>query len=585
MLVTDISDDCLRRIATRVLEVRHAYWFACTCTAFRNHLHAAAAESELAIVTCLSSAFCSGRMLFHAIAVPGCRELIVANQNAFSYHALVQSADCKYRWQPTAIRHAFRFAPREVLDYMAPQWQQNRDDKPLEYAAAAGRVFMLEEMASLKDSMLKHHVETFALGEPGRTCELFDRYIFKPAIIHGSTKTLQWFFSKVKEMDELAEAMSVVCSQSMRGLSRCIGSADQRYLATFTIRMLDSAVSSEHAVRMLGYLTSSILPQALRVTMMQHWTLQQSLLAIVLALCSNNDDVHVNAWRWLKMQSSSAYSMWQTLDAMGRDSAFFNPPARIDSRRVLNKLLCAGTGDVYRWMCDELDEGGWLNEIFYSHLHGLPRTRPVTESMAEYGLQPRTAFAWGTMVYCDTQDSYGSAYVAARVDCLLRMHELPNVACLECPDRASANKIFAICDCMNEFFERATEIPVPHRFKALEWASEVHVIQIATRLVQNPQACKEGGIERLRRCLLPRSDGGYGACGMSMTIDSRMTMSQTFECLCQQVDKGSELLHLFKQTGVWTSAIAGVGSALDKDELAEEGQRGVERAALQCHGR
>ena len=538
LLITSLDDDSLRRIAAFAMHSKQSYWFAATCRAFKASLLAAAEDEHEAPETCLSTAFVSLKQLKHTLSVGCARAMIVGNGHAYGYHALLVSFDSAYRWTPVGVVQAYRSAPEAVIDYMTPNWKANIDNKPLVYAAAAGRVFMLDAMMlSSSSSTLANMLHMFAFDKNTPT-PFFELNVFGPAMSHGATKTVQWVFQKLESLSSDGDWREKV------------GSTCERQLGDVAVRMLASAVESKYASRMLGYLTSTLFPRTIRATGLAYSQLQQTLLAVVLALLS--DSCHVNAWRWLKMQTGSAYELWTVLSSMNSGTnTVFKVACRIDSRRVLHQILSTESADVYRWQREDIDEGGWLYENFHSHLYGLPRVRLVHDTSLS-GLSPRAAYAWATWSHDRGNCMFSEHYAAARVDCLLNLSEYSDASRKKLSEWINTTDLRTSCDAYEEFFQRIGEIAAEHRFKTLRYVAEVMLPAHILGLLPHTDTASDD--ERVCKCLTARSEGGYGACGASLSRDTKVAISRS--------STSGKIESLLRRSGMWEDGALG---SIDKD--------------------
>lgn len=562
VLITSLNDDVLRCIARRIAATGRVYWFCSTCRAFRDALRGAInADAQLARDTHISTCFTRMELLRHALTVPNAAALIKAYEPAYGYHALILSFDQMYRFTPMAMVHAYRGAPFCVLDYMSPNWRCNQASKPLSYAAAAGRVDVLDEMISWQsDNMCRtgpHIIDekltSLAHAHDSGSCAYVHHTIITPAIRYGATQTLEWLFSRLEHTAPTGKWREGIGDTGCRHIGVCI------------MAMIEEATHSEHAGRMLGYIIDAIaVPQIRRLIWQVGLNVRLNLLAIVLAMLSGDTQATPNAWQWLKQQSFSGYDLWSTIDSMNNHpERWLLSNRRIDARRVLSKLLSSGSASVYRWQIDELeDEQGWLYEILNTELYGLPRLK-IVDFPGSGSLPPRVAFAYGTLRAERVACSFTGAYLEARTDCLLYKRHLTESQLSVILEPTSSQELVYMADAIGAFQQRSGEIEVAYRHSTLQWVAEVYM----PLLVEKLMCCELRDIKRITKALMPRSQGGYGTCGAAMP----RKVKQSISSLAKETYELPALKDLLERAGLWAPVIAPQPlTAQDKYGGAEE---------------
>ena len=501
--ITALDDDVLRQVALYVLVSGDAYWFCASCRAFRAAMHSACKASKTVTWTALSTAFQSHVMLMKALSVPKSRLQIIGNPAAANFDALIESFDKKHRWQARAITHAFRIAPFGLLDYIAPQWRVNKHSRPLQYAAAAGRITILDEIMAQHPSDLVNVINTFSKRQASRSYLLVN--VVGPAVMYGETKTLQWLINRLSRIAPDGE------------WRESFGNVSTRHIGSFSYNMLLDAVQSPHAALMLSFIVGSLIPQAMQVTGLTLSKLNESLLAIVLAMMAGNEKANVNAWRWLRQITTSAHDVWTSIELLGdARQGLFSSNRRIDSRRVFNSLICSESESVYRWQLSETGRNGWLYEIIMPELFGLPRPRPLSLNSSIALLKGTHVYlSYATFVSERGRHVTGDLYKAARVDVLLSSPLLHDTHKYALSTANYGDELPAMCDSLTEFFSRIDELESDDE-RTLQWVEEYLLPMIVLQMVRLGD---ETDWERVGQCLRARSVGGYGACGASFPLE------------------------------------------------------------------
>lgn len=532
LLVTALDDDALRVVARYVWASRHTYWFCAVCRAFRDAMRSASTQARVKPITSISTAYVSLESITHAASVHRPAKSIVGNPEAIGYNSLLLSRCGRYRWTPSALTLAYAVAPLEVIDYMTPGWRNNCNSSTLYYASAGGRQAVLTELSTV-NLELASKLNVYASGNWQTHFQYMHSFVLVPSIKNGQPNTLKWLFTQLNERDtELAgdwrESIGNVCTRS---------------IGTLAVTMLQLAVESPYAARMLGFLCSTLLPRAMKATGLACVSLTASLHATVLALLSGNGKANVSAWIWIKQQTQSAFHVWCSLG----DDRNFKVPRRFDSRRVLNSILDCDSSEVYQWQANEIaDENGWLYEIFRSDLYGLPRVRPMDWAAVANIENPRAAFALATYMQLGAASNYENAFSAALVDCLIYSHAFPiNESNLVNPLRLMPHrKVARIADALSEFFARAMEIDVEHREYTVRMVRERLLPELTTILIEHQDS------ERAALCLRSYSNGGLGACGAAMTVEEKRQITDHGERLVT----GFPLLQLLRDAGMYARA-------------------------------
>lgn len=522
MILSILDEDVLEYIAGHIVRQGNSYWAGAVCAAFRNAIRAfARSDKSVTMIlkngvpmTRISTCFESLKMLHHAVTVPNSCKIIRSNPHALMYNSLTPSADGEHRFTSFAKVHAFKRGSLDVINYMSPDWLSNKDNKPLAYACAAGRCVLLEKIKQFNGNNFDNALHTFATAPTSDIIEFFNLYVFFPAIKYGTTSTLEWLFTCLETIDD-------------NGLWReLIGNSYTKHIGPVTVKMIDMAVESRHANKILTYLVHELVPLVLKPkehNLRTLFSLTFSLVALVLAAVSGNERSHVEAWKWLKNSSSSAYEVWHRLETMGsQNTEAFMPTHRIDSRSVLYSMMSAISADVYKWQRNEIEYAdGWLYEILRSERFGLPRIRVINGLTEGENLPICALFAMGTLTQARESMFAISPYAAARVDCMLHWwcyseahREILNIV------PTSSWRLRAYCEIktffatVEEFFDRIDEVPAKHRDETLSWMQKVHVPSLLRLILTDSQPHWRFAI----KCVSSRLSGGFGGRGTQLSF-------------------------------------------------------------------
>lgn len=547
MLITDLDDDVMRGIALEVIANGNAYWFATTAAPFAKATRAVARdakEKSVEMKTHVSTCFQSMTMLRKALRVTEVKSFIVGHPFAYGYQALVQSFDKRYRWTPRAMVHAFSVSPFTVLDYMSPNWRRNESSRSLYYASAAGRITALEEIVLCDErfcGMVEKMASTKAVVLP-----YFSSEMFTPSIRYGATKTLQWLLNRLTR----------VCPDGMWRTR--FGDASTRRLGEFSYTLLAAAVQSKHAMLMLNYITGCVIPQAIQPTELARGQLRRSLIAVVLAL-SASTDAHVDAWRWLKINSANVYVAWAHLDVMtNRDSMLFSTHVRIDARNVWNNILVSGNADVFRWHMQETIDGGWLQEMHHWRAWGMPQPRTVC-SASSVLVGSTCCHAFSMLMHERSRNCFGDVYKAARVECILNLNELAQHHVNSILDGGSVQELSAMVASFMLVIERWDELSGRYFDGILlsRWIQEGMLPWLVKQLT-DAVSTAEVNWEDILQCLRSRSMGGLGACGAATGTHVKRSITAS---VCNAGVPGAMVL--VKQAGLFDGSALREGHKVD----------------------
>lgn len=545
--VTALDNDCLDNVARHAILRGNGYWFCTACRVFRDAaMRAVADDPNLIASTPLWTCFVSLTRLRYALGVPTVRELLVAKGDDKSYDACVLNFDHSVRWTPTAARWAFRVAHVDLLDFVALNWRQygSNLEQFLPLIAASGRPRLLDELAAV-------HPREFRHPKLSNTARI--QSIIIPAIRHGETGTLRWLFER---MEGEEERLGVQWRER-------VASSATRTIGQVGIDMLVQAACTPHAAKCLGYIIGTVLPRAARVGCGQSLAyLHECAKAILLSILASSDNSNVEAWRWLKKESTSAYQLWQLLDS---GEMVYKPTSRIDARRLINRILTPASEGVYRWMRNELSnpDDGWLYEIYNAHLYGLSNALSICPSIRSQRT-PRAAFAFCTYMrenlrrrgVCDRQ-----LLRAAVVDCMLHLREMaqPDFQALKAFLFQSNDMMYVQGEALEEFFARADEIPMVVREWTLHTMCEFVVPCLVLNLTfvyrqRHRRQDEATNWELVAKCLTARSNGGYGACGVSHIDSAKMSLTREVERAVSAGEHGAErVLSLLHDSGLYSA--------------------------------
>ena len=367
--LTQLSDDVLALVATRVVLNGEAVWLALTCRAANEAVRSACGNLKLERPTThLFTVFASLRRLRAGMRLESVSAQLSAATAPGSEH-LPQSLDGLHRWSPAACRAIVAGATVDVLDYVWPRWQRSIDlgtpSCALVRICEVGRVDLLDNMLkspaeSPADMQCLARVLRLAVDGMPSACERVLHAILTPLVRGISHRTGQWLYDRLEEIGESVE------SYYWRTWLN-----DER-----RARVLVIAATKSHsplvALRMLtGWLMPRFASRAPSERMASMDTIIQHVLVILASGGVSFSETHY-VWQWL----SEAWPLG--LAHLLRHAHAHSGAVCRELRVSMVHRNCMRVRDLqsYEWMRERVREGAWLHEAVCS----TPRHAPWTLS-------------------------------------------------------------------------------------------------------------------------------------------------------------------------------------------------------------